>query len=281
MEPPNVPEKKYTLSVCALFKNEAPFLKEWIEYHRLIGVDHFYLYNNESLDLYKKALQPYLKQGVVTLVHWPDNLGPRVNQSATWSLSTQLSAYENAIKWTAWGRTKWLLFLNIDEFLVVPGSEKLATILARYDAYPGIALSRAHYDASQRSALPQKKWVIESLDIVAPGEEDLCRSVAKMILKPELCTSFIWPPYQCRFENDAQPAKIGKNELRVNHYENRMNFRKIGNIKKPLSVDSRALSEQEIDDYLRKGYEIKDSDQAAYRYVSELMKKMGLEEPLK
>ncbi|KIC71464.1 hypothetical protein DB44_DM00010, partial [Candidatus Protochlamydia amoebophila] len=31
----------YDLSVCAIFKNEAPYLKEWIEYHRLIGVKHF------------------------------------------------------------------------------------------------------------------------------------------------------------------------------------------------------------------------------------------------
>ena len=28
--------KKYNLSVCALFKNEAGYLKEWIEYHKLI-----------------------------------------------------------------------------------------------------------------------------------------------------------------------------------------------------------------------------------------------------
>ena len=42
--------KKYNLSICAIFKNEAKYLKEWIEYHRIFGVDHFYLYNIGSRD---------------------------------------------------------------------------------------------------------------------------------------------------------------------------------------------------------------------------------------
>ena len=44
--------KSYNVSACAIFQNEAPYLKEWIEYHRLIGVEHFYLYNNGSTDNY-------------------------------------------------------------------------------------------------------------------------------------------------------------------------------------------------------------------------------------
>ena len=35
-------QKKYTVAVCAIFKNESVFLKEWLEYHLLIGVEHFY-----------------------------------------------------------------------------------------------------------------------------------------------------------------------------------------------------------------------------------------------
>jgi hypothetical protein len=55
-------EPKYYLSVGAIFRNEARFLPEWIEYHRLHGVDHFYLFNNLSEDDYKAALKPYVDQ---------------------------------------------------------------------------------------------------------------------------------------------------------------------------------------------------------------------------
>ena len=40
----------YYSSICAIFKDEARFLREWLEYHRLIGIEHFYLYNNFSTD---------------------------------------------------------------------------------------------------------------------------------------------------------------------------------------------------------------------------------------
>lgn len=49
---------KYRVSLCLIFKNEAPFLKEWLDYHLTIGVDHFYLYNNNSDDDFKRVLRP-------------------------------------------------------------------------------------------------------------------------------------------------------------------------------------------------------------------------------
>ena len=43
------------LSLTLIVKNEAFYIKEWIEFHRMIGVTHFYIYDNESSDdLYKK-----------------------------------------------------------------------------------------------------------------------------------------------------------------------------------------------------------------------------------
>mgnify|MGYP002522247983 CR=1 FL=1 len=44
--------KKYRISICGIFKNESRFLKEWMEYYVMIGVDHFYMYNNNSEDDY-------------------------------------------------------------------------------------------------------------------------------------------------------------------------------------------------------------------------------------
>src|SRR5437016_521510 len=76
--------KKYNLSICTIFKNEAPYLKEWIEYHKLVGVDHFYLYNNLSLDAFRRILAPYIKDELVTLIQWPDHLGPMAYIEDLW-----------------------------------------------------------------------------------------------------------------------------------------------------------------------------------------------------
>ena len=50
----------YNLAVAAIFKDEAPYLREWLDYHLLAGVEHFYLYNNDSTDDYAEMLKPYV-----------------------------------------------------------------------------------------------------------------------------------------------------------------------------------------------------------------------------
>ena len=40
----------YDLAVVAIFKDEGRYLREWLDYHLLAGVEHFYLYNNDSAD---------------------------------------------------------------------------------------------------------------------------------------------------------------------------------------------------------------------------------------
>ena len=96
--------KKYKVSICAIFKNEALYLREWIEYHKIVGVEHFYLYNNNSEDDYQTVLAPYIADGTVTLTQWPQN-------------QAQMQCYYDGIERFK-GETEWLTFLDIDEFIV-------------------------------------------------------------------------------------------------------------------------------------------------------------------
>ena len=58
-------EPKYGLGITAIVKNEARYLAEWIEYHRLIGVGKFYIYDNESTDGILAVLDKYIAEGIV------------------------------------------------------------------------------------------------------------------------------------------------------------------------------------------------------------------------
>ncbi|MBR2734192.1 MAG: glycosyltransferase family 2 protein, partial [Selenomonadaceae bacterium] len=40
----------HDLAIAAILKNEGHYIKEWLDYHLLAGVDHFYLYDNDSTD---------------------------------------------------------------------------------------------------------------------------------------------------------------------------------------------------------------------------------------
>lgn len=112
-------QMKYNVSICAIFKNEAPYLKEWLEFNHLIGIDHFYMYNNNSNDDYLKVLKPYIKKGLVTLVQWPYN-------------QQQIQSYKDCIEKYA-GETKWLGFIDIDEFIVPKSTDSIYDFLKPYE----------------------------------------------------------------------------------------------------------------------------------------------------
>jgi hypothetical protein len=61
-------KKKYEIAVCAVFANEGRYLKEWLEFHLLMGVQHFYLYAGESTpgDPWKAVLKPYEDEELVS-----------------------------------------------------------------------------------------------------------------------------------------------------------------------------------------------------------------------
>ncbi len=115
-------KRKYSISICGVFKNEAPFLAEWIEYHEMIGVDHFYLYNNNSDDNYLEVLDPYINRGLVTLVEWPYDQG-------------QIKAYQHFYKENR-NETQWVSFLDLDEFITPKEDVMLGEWIAKHDRYP-------------------------------------------------------------------------------------------------------------------------------------------------
>lgn len=105
------PVYKYQLSACAIFQDEAPYLKEWIEFHRLVGVEHFYLYNHRSRDHYREVLKPYILSGVVELID-----KPKVANRIMVFNRLQCKCYNECLAKTR-GISKWVAFIDIDEFL--------------------------------------------------------------------------------------------------------------------------------------------------------------------
>lgn len=120
---PIITEKKYNVSVCAIFKNEAPYLKEWIEFNKLVGIEHFYMYNNNSEDNFREVLQPYINKGLVTLVEWPYN-------------QMQMEAYKDGISKFA-SETKWMGFIDIDEFIIPKSTDNIYEFLKPFEKNRG------------------------------------------------------------------------------------------------------------------------------------------------
>jgi hypothetical protein len=101
-----VRKKKYThyLALCAIAKNEGPYLQEWIEYHKLLGVEKFYLYDNESSDNTASVLAPYVESGLVEYTPFPGK-------------KMQLKAYKDCVQKHKHD-AQYMAFIDLDEFIV-------------------------------------------------------------------------------------------------------------------------------------------------------------------
>ena len=106
---------RHFLSCCAIVRNEASDILEWVAFQRLVGVDHFYIYDNGSTDHTADLLRSRFSEDVVTLIDWPARPG-------------QLASYAHAIANFA-GDTEWCAFIDADEFLFPTAGDSLVPLL--------------------------------------------------------------------------------------------------------------------------------------------------------
>lgn len=95
---------KYKLAMVSISKNEGPYIKEWIEFHKLVGIQKFYFYDNESDDNTIEILKPYINSGVVEYTFLKGK-------------ARQLDAYNDAINRHR-NECKYMAFLDLDEYLM-------------------------------------------------------------------------------------------------------------------------------------------------------------------
>ncbi len=210
------------LAVAALFRDEAPYLREWIEFHLEVGFEYFYLFDNLSADSPRKILEPYIQSGVVELHSWPLEHTDFSDFSPI-----QLLAYERAIHF-ARGKFKWLALIDTDEFLFSPKNSLIDT-LSRYESFGGVAINWQVFGTSHTPKLLPHQLLIETLTLKLPQTTPLCHKV-KSIVRPECvqsCQSAHYMNYKAGyfqvntdhipFEGNSSPSVL-LDDLRINHY---------------------------------------------------------------
>jgi len=215
------PSSKVYLAIVACVKNEAPYIREWIEYHRLQGVERFYLFNNESTDSTKELLAPYVTKGIVVVSDVP---GRRI----------QVNCFNTAL--VAYGKfARWFAFIDCDEFLVpMQGvcceegkEERVVDILKDFESHAALAVNWRVFDSNGHIEKPQGLVV-----------ENYTRCTNDIKFPPNLHVKCIVDPARtiaCRVHNhlyDIGTQAVNENfspvlydhsphtenRLRINHY---------------------------------------------------------------
>jgi len=202
---------RHELAVCAIFREEAPFLDEWLEFHAAVGATHFYLYNNFSSDDFRSVLDPWISRGLVTLTDWPIPVG-------------QISAYQHCLK-RARGECRWLALIDIDEFLFSPKTLDIRDILDRYSDLPALDVWQRFYGSAGHVARPALPVTEAYLKCAALSMGTTVKSIAnpRMIYKVGVHRSKYWlgdslDTSRLHVEIDRKPVF---DVLRINHYWSR------------------------------------------------------------
>lgn len=183
------------LAVGAIFKDEARYLSEWLTFHRIVGVEHFYLYNNNSSDCFRDVLAKF---DCVTLVDWPS----RNNQ--------QRSAYEDCARRFG-SRCRWLAFIDIDEFLFSPDAVDVRKVFAQFEGYPGVFVKSPFFGTAGIKRVPDS--IIGSLMM-----RSATRLSGKSIVDPRSLRNVRCPHRPAYHGANPLPAEPSMDVLRLNHY---------------------------------------------------------------
>lgn len=180
-------------AVCAIFKDEARFLREWILFHRNVGVAHFYLYNNNSSDHFRDVLAEF---DCVTVIDWPS-----IHRQ-------QRGAYLDCVKRFG-GQCRWIAFIDIDEFLFSPNGGSVLPVLSAFHDRPAVLATSFRFGANGIAKIPQ--YVLSSFTRRA---SDLS---GKSIVDPravrQITNAHVFR-YYGKVGHGEPPADV----LRINHY---------------------------------------------------------------
>ncbi|MGH3427460.1 MAG: glycosyltransferase family 92 protein [Mycobacteriales bacterium] len=200
------------LAVCAIFRDEARYLAEWVTFHRVQGVERFYLYDNLSSDDWRSELAPEIASGVVEVTEWPHEPG-------------QQRAYDDCIERHR-GDVRWIAAIDIDEFLFSPTGLPLPAVLRRFDTHPGVVVNRLFFGTNGHRR-PPDGLVTENYPMRARDDHP-SNALVKSIVYPRMTLSALSAHYFRLRGNpvaeDGSPALFITREpatfdlLRINHY---------------------------------------------------------------
>lgn len=210
------------ISIGAIFKNECPFIIEWIAYHLLLGIEDIYIADNVSTDGSSELLYYLDKAGVIT----------RIDYATQENIPPQLGAYRKILSMI--DKNRWIAFIDADEF-IVPGNYEdglhLITPLLNDDTNGAISLNWAVYGSSN-SILPDDGLVIERFTKRAVEEHPVNKHYKSIVrvgdvisagptphafrIKPE--KKFIMPNGVIQKDISGIGEEIDWSIIRLNHY---------------------------------------------------------------
>ena len=175
----------YEMAIVAIVKNEEDYLAEWIEYHKLVGVSKFIMFDNGSTDSTADILKQYAENGDVIYTYYPGNV-------------RQMEAYNEAIAKYR-NDFHYMAFIDADEFIYPFNHEKkipeiVNDILSVDKNAAGLAVNWRMFGSSHLEHKPEKGGVIDNF-LYRAKEDGKGNDCIKTIANPRYIYKYNHPHY--------------------------------------------------------------------------------------
>lgn len=121
-------EKMFELCACTMVRNQARAMREWVMYHAWVGVERWFIYDNNSDDEIDEVVRELEGQGYnISRVTWP------------W-VKSQEAGFSHCVL-RAKEECKWVGFFDVDEFFYFNQMQRnlLRSIVANFSSWNSVA----------------------------------------------------------------------------------------------------------------------------------------------
>lgn len=205
-------KKKHELCVCTMLWNQAPFLREWIMYHSWLGVERWFIYDNNSDDDIQEEIELLNSENYNVSRHvWP------------W-IKTQEAGFSHcAVR--AKDECNWVGFFDVDEFYYfpthrsqgLPSKNALSSLVSNYTSWGLVGEIRTEchsYGPSGLTTVPSQGVTVGYTCRQANPERH------KSIIRPEMLTSSLLNEvHHFQMREGVGHMSLVESVAVVNHYK--------------------------------------------------------------
>lgn len=182
---------KDKIAICAIAKNENLYIRDWIEYHKKLGIDKIFLYDNNDIngEHFESVIKNYIDSKYVTVFNKRGIEKGLVYNKNNINLQCQcyIDTY-NGLK--TYSDFQWIFFIDVDEYInIKKGNLKEYLNSEKFNNYDTIVFPWVIYDDNNKlkyekgsliKRFPNKSKTINDLEQVK-----CCVRIGKNIKDPQ------------------------------------------------------------------------------------------------
>ncbi|KAE9586575.1 hypothetical protein Lal_00014346 [Lupinus albus] len=198
-------QKAHKMCVCTMLRNQARFMKEWVMYHTRIGVQRWFIYDNNSEDNIDKVIESLQESGYnISRYLWP------------WVKTQEAGFSHCALRASA--TCEWVGFIDVDEFFNVKMKGNLHNVIleyARAGSYVGEIRTPCYsFGPSGLKQVPKEGMMVGYTCRLAARERH------KSIVKPEaLNQTLINVVHHFHLASPFVTVNVDSGVVMINHYK--------------------------------------------------------------